>query len=429
MPGLDPIFYVRVSPSGKNPERVDQSARIRSLVYEDEESKADKLKLSVDNYDLSNFDAPIWKTGNHVEVSWGYEGNMSPIRQMKIQKVTGSVVLTVEALDESVLLHKTQRVRSFEYMSRSEVARQIATEYGFDTTTMQIESTEEVLAQITQARMTDATLLRDMAKREGFEFYVDYDGFHFHPRRLEKQPLRQFVYFTDPNRGDILAWNVENDIFGAGKTGGATIKGIDPKTKAPIEVKAYTDADLASARAFLAPEGGAYVAVSVQNGVVTQGIAHSEEQARSAGNPTIPTTEQTQASAKRQAIGMLQKSQLQNVELTMECIGDPQMLAKNVCQVQGIGKTISGNYYVTSVHHKVGAGYKMSVKAKRDGKSSGDTVKGQGFTKEKPKPEPAKKGNENTQSPPADCDPTQMTCDDAPLVQVQQGSVSVYRGR
>jgi phage protein D len=415
----DPIFYVRVSPSGKNPEAVDQSSRIRSFEYEDCESKADKLKLMVDNFDLTNFDAPIWKTGNHVECSWGYEGNMSPVRQMKIQKVTGGLVLSVECLDESIVMNKVQRTRKFEYTTYSEVVRGIAAEYGFSGQYIHVDDMQELLAEVSQARMTDMQFITSIAKRYGWEFYLDFDGFHFHPRRLDKKPIRKFVFYTDPGRGDIITWNIENDIFGGGKAGGVTVKGRDEMKKKNFEVKANNETE--TGRTTLGPTGGMRAAIGA--GKIT--FHETEEQARAAGSPIIPTSEKTEASAKRQAQGLFQKSQLQAVQLSMECVGDPQMLAKSVFEVQGIGKTTSGLYYCTQVNHKVGAGYKMSVKAKRDGKSSADTAKGQDFSKDKPKPEQENKGKPNTQTP-ADCDPTKQTCAPAPLVAKVVGGKIVF---
>jgi phage protein D len=403
MPGLDPIFFVRVSPSGKHPERVDQTSRIRSLEYEDDEAKADRLKLSVDNYDLSNFDAPIWRTGNHLEVSWGYEGNMSPTRQMKIQKVTGSLVLSVEALDESVVMNKVPggdakgRGRTFEKMSHSAVAEQIAGEYGFTGEFVHVEDTKEAMTEITQStRMTDAQLLQSLAKRYGYQFYVDFDGFHFHPRRLDKKPLRKFTYFVDQTRGDIISWNIENDIYG-GKTGAVVVKGIDPLKKGANKgmFTARADNSTETKRTTLAGAGGLRAAVG--KGKIS--YHDTEEQARAAGTAIIPTTEKTEASAKRQAQGIFQKAQLQAVQLTMECVGDPAMLAKNNIEVEGIGKTISGVYHATTVTHKVGAGYRMTVKCKRDGKASDATAQGQDFTKDKPKPEEENTGKPNTQKP------------------------------
>ena len=396
MPGLDPVLYVRVSPTGKNLERVeDQTRRILALAYEDDEKQADKLKLTVDNYDLTQIDAPIWRPGNHVEVAWGYAGNMSPARQMKIQNVKGGTVLSIECLDEQVLMSKVQRVRAFENVRRSDVARQIAEEYGWDSAHARIDDTAEVLEQVTQARMTDAQLLRDMAKREGFEFYVDFDGFHFHKRDLAAAPRRRFTWFTDPGRGDVLSWSVDKDVFTGGKTGSVKVVSKDPMKTGPNRGKSEVtaDADAESGRTTLAPEGGL---VGVKDGVVIS-VHDAEDGARAAGAAVVPSTEKTAASAQRQASGMFAKAQLQAIELTMECIGDPQMLAKTLVEVHGIGKTLSGNYFVTKVEHKLGAGYTMTLKLKRDGKSSGATAGGQAFQKSQPKPEAPTGGSENAQ--------------------------------
>lgn len=419
MPGLDPIFFVRVSPSGKNPEPVDQSNRIKSLEYEDCESKQDKLKLTVDNFDLTNFDAPIWKTGNHVEASWGYEGNMSPLRQMKIQKVTGSLVLNVECIDESVVMNKVVRSRKFEYDSYSNVVKTIAKEYGFDDAHIFIDDTEDIFPEISQARMTDLQFITQIAKRYSFEFYLDFDGFHFHRRKLGQKPIRKFIYYTDPGRGDILTWNIENDIYSGGKTGGVTVKGRDLMKKKDFEVK--VDNSTQTSRDTLGTVGGMRAAVG--KGKIT--FHETEEQARAAGSPIIPTSEKTEKAAKKQAEGLFQKSQLQAVQLTMECVGDPQMLAKSTCEVEGIGKTISGHYYATQVNHKVGAGYKMTVKAKRDGKSSADTAKGQDFTKDKPKTAEDNKGKPNTQGAP-DNDPSKTAGGPAPLTAKVSGGKVIF---
>jgi phage protein D len=418
MSDQDPCFFVRVSPSGKNPERVDQSAKILSLSYEDDESKADKLVLSVDNFDLANFDAPIWKTGNHVEVSWGYPGNMSPTRQMKIQAVKGSIVLSVECLDEQILMQKVQRVRTFERMSRSQVARQIAQEYGYGDALIHVDDTEEILEQVTQARMTDAALLRDMAKREGFEFYVDFDGFHFHARRLGEQPHRRFTYYTDKGRGNLLSWALDNDIFSAGKTGGVTVPVQDPKKKPRKQEVVATNATQ-PARVVLAPTVGLQSFVAVGNGKIT--LQQSETAAKSAGHAILPSTEKTEASAKRKAAGTFAKSQMQAAELTLEVRGDPQMLAKRTIEVLGIGKTLSGLYYVKSCKHTLAGEYKCSIKCKRDGKSAASTSAGQGFTKDQPKPDEQSAGKPNKGKAPEDAG-------DKLRVAVQGGKVIYTQG-
>lgn len=370
MSNADPIFYVTIVVANADGGGThDVSERIMEMSFEDVEAKADKLTLKVDNFDLTNFDAPIWKTGNEVEVSWGYPGNMSPTRVARITSVKGGTTLQVEAMDPSIVMNKIARVRTFEKMKRSDVAAQIADEYAFGEDRRFIDDSVEVLAQVTQARMTDAQLLRDMARREGWEFYVDFDGFHFHPRKLGQQPLRRFAYYAGDDAGDIESWTLENDIY-ARKAGGMTAKGIDPKTKEEFEAKGDHASDNASG---LAPEKVIITGISDRDGSPTGDLV------KETGSEAVSrSNERSLKTAERAVQGAWKKNQMNAAEISMECKGDPQMLAKTVIEVVGIGQTISGNYYVTQVTHKLGSGYKMTVKAKRDGKSAATNTAAQG---------------------------------------------------
>ena len=105
--------------------------RVLSLVYEDTESKADKLTLELDNRDLSLFEREDLLGGALLEVSWGYRGAMAPPRRVVVQKTKGFEVLILEAHAVSVLMHRQERTRRFEHQSASDVALLIAREHGF----------------------------------------------------------------------------------------------------------------------------------------------------------------------------------------------------------------------------------------------------------------------------------------------------------
>lgn len=378
----DPIWYVKAYPlASDGGGSFNITERVLTLSYDDDEAKADKCTLTVDNYDLSQFDAPQWKPGARLEVSWGYTGRMSPPRTVTIQKVKGGVVLNVEALDPSVLMNKKQKVRTFEYMKRSEVAALIAKENGYSADQQHIDDSEEAMVQVTQARMTDAQLLRDMAKREGFEFYVDFDGFHFHKRKLGQKPLRTFTYFTDKT-GDILTWSLENDIYSKGKAGGVSAKHRDPETKENTEAKG--DNKSAADQTGLAPEKVIITGISERDGSIT-----TTWEKESGSTAEQRSTEPTAAATKRAVKGAYAKNQLTAAELTLECRGDPAMIAKVVCTVNGIGLTLSGNYYCTNVSHKLSPGYRMTMKLKRDGRTSPNNAAAY-----------AGEGNDKTKAPP-----------------------------
>lgn len=361
----NPVFTVVIFPSqADGGGQINVSEHVISLAYEDHEAQLDKLTLDVDNFDLTNFDAPVWKAGNKLEVSWGYDGNMSPPRTLRIQKVTGSTQLKVEALDEGCLMNRNHVVKTWERLTRSDVAKAIAEANGYTGERVFIDDTVELQQQVTQARMTDAQLLRDMAKREGFEFYIDFDGFHFHKRKLGQKPLRTFTYYTDPGLGDVLSFNVENDLF-TRKAGAMTAKGIDPKTGKPIVVTADNVSAAAAGQTALAPTKKIIAGLAVNDGHPT-----GDFEKDTGSTTTNRTTEKTADSATRKVLGEFGKNQLCAAILTLEVRGDPSMIAKIVITVNGIGKTLSGNYYVTNVNHKVGAGFLQTIKCRRDGVSA-----------------------------------------------------------
>ncbi len=354
-PRTDPVIFVTVVPEGQTARRVDLSEKVLSLVYEDSEHQADKLVLSVDNWDLANFDDPIWKKGNLLDVSWGYPGDMTPTRQVVIQKVTGFQVLAIEAHSTAVLMNKVARCRTFENLSRSGVVRKIAQENGYGPTRQDIEDTQHVLPIITQARLTDAQLIRRLATQEGFEFYVDVDGLHFHKRRLGQRPCRVLRWFTPPEVGEILAINIDNDV--TAKPGAISVRGRDPIKKSDINERgsnATTQRDsLAPVIEIVDPETG-----------------RTRLERRNISEDLRPTAQPTSAAAKREADGRYRQTQHLTVELSTTVIGDPGLLAKTVVEIQGISQRLSGKYYLREARHKIdGSNYTVDLKCLRDGHS------------------------------------------------------------
>ncbi len=209
-----PLYYVRAVLDGTQSEgvRLDRiNSRILSLKYDDEESKADKVSLTLDNYDIAMYDEPAFKKGLILDVQWGYAGNMAPARRCVVQSMKGGLTVTVEGLAKSILMNKLVRSRSFTNMRRSDVVRQLARDAGYDDASIDIEDTPAVFPEIAQARMTDAVLIKRLADLEGFEFYVDHTGFNWHQRRLEQAPIRTLRYFTDRS-GEIQTFDIDNDI-------------------------------------------------------------------------------------------------------------------------------------------------------------------------------------------------------------------------
>jgi len=83
----------------------------------------------------------------------------------------------------------------------------------------------------------------------------------------------------------------------------------------------------------------------------------------------LPSNVQTQADAEREAKKRYRQRSQGAVKMKLTLRGDPSFTAKTVIQVGGLGKRISGKYYVQSVSHKLSAsgGYTMTAQLITDG--------------------------------------------------------------
>lgn len=354
----EPVLLVSVVPQGSSAVRVDLSNRILGFEYEDCENKADKLKLIVDNYDLSNFDDPVWRKGNLVEVSWGYPDRMAPTRVCQIRKVTGAMTLNVEAHGLEVALNMRARCRVFEHMTRADVALQIAEEWGYRSPeVLHIEDTEVVHETIVQGRLTDAQFMRRLANKEGYEFYIDFDGFHFHQRDVTQRPVR-ILEWGGP---EILAegFSIDNDI--TGKPGAVRARSRDPVARRTIDI--LSDNDTEKTRGVMA-EVVELAGAALEN-VPGFGNIASEE--------IVTTTETSDQGAKRLAAGRFRRAQQVAVKMTIPIEGDPNMLAKSVIELRGLGKRLSQRYYVREVKHVIKSGYQCTLKVVSDGSGGHST--------------------------------------------------------
>ena len=388
-----PQFFVAVR-APNNPQstvRVDAN-RLLSLSFEDTEAKADKLSLAVDNYDLSQLDSPLWQPGNIVEFSFGYPGAMGPAREMKIQTVKGFNPLMIEALGDEVVFNRKPRTdRHWDSVRRSEVVKEIAAEYGYRAERLHVTDTKHMV-DVTQGGMTDLQLIKSMAWREGYEFYLDFDGLHFHPRNLKQRPLREIEYFTD-RTGDILSISFEDSRV-PGSAGKVNVAGRDPMTKQRIAVSAD---DRSTPRTVLAAERARYAPEDVQSdGSLASSVGHSV---------VLPAPGVTEEEARRYADGLFKRLDLRAVEVTIQIVGDPMLLAKSLVSLKGIGARYSGTYYVISAKHDLSAGYTTTAKLRREGHASG-VGEGALQSTTKPTEQPTNKQT----APPAEADvPTTET--------------------
>lgn len=360
-----PLFRVKAFPEGKDSSPIDLSDRVLSFEFEDHETKADKLSLKVNNWDLSQFDDPIWKKGTILEVTWGYPGRLAPIRRAIVQKIKGGRSLTIEAHGMAMFMHKIKRSRVFENMTLAEIARKIAGEYGAiigggasgtngDNIKVDTELDKKVPHRV-QASETDAHFLSRLAKRHGLQFYVDSQGVHFKERNLKQAPVRSYTWFNgDGVEAEFIDFEIENDV--TARAGSITKRGFDPLAKKKIEHKANNEST---------PRAGMMPVIEIIDAPTGALIL----QKRSAEEHVEHSPEPTSAGLKSHAQGEFRQTQHTTVKLSFTCVGDPDVLAKRVVEFNGIGKRLSGRYYTKEVTHSLdgSGGYTIKGKAITDG--------------------------------------------------------------
>lgn len=363
-----PMILVQAQSVGRRgPGPLNLTDRVMSFTYEDNERAADKLEMTIRNWDLDNFDDPVWQQGTILEVQWGYPGKMAPLRTVQIRKVKGFTELSIEAHGLEVNLNKEVKCEVFENMTRSQVVQEIAIRAGFDRSdTLHIQDTEVVLSQIMQARKTDSQFLRRLARKENFEWYIDFDGFHFHERNVLQRPIRVFTWYrqSSTSEGDIISINIDTDV--TAKPGKVKVKGRDSKGRKDVEAEADNDTEEKSGRLT------EHVILDSGNGVTIVKIETTEEQRKATSKTTgqddvRPTTEESDAAAKRIAKGKHRKLQQVAVKLEMEVVGDPLIFAKTIFELREAGKRLSQKYYIKKATHKIQGGYTVAIEAISDG--------------------------------------------------------------
>ena len=348
------------------------AGRVLSFAFEDGDEKADKLTLTIRNDDLALFEQGEDVLGGTVlEVSWGYPGAMAPPRRMIVKSIKGSLVLTVEALDFSIQLHRETRARGWQGLTRTEVVREIAKEYGCEGAFADVQETTESYDTISQVGETDASLLARLARLEGFHFWIDDLGFHWKERPLDVAPTHVLTYQIGGGPGgSILEWSPESDLVR--RVGKTKIVGRDPIEKKDIVEEASATSD--SERTTL---GDVLEVVDPETGAT-----HLET--RNATSATRGSSVSTSARASAEAKARFRRAERETVKLSLRVFGDPTLRAKELVEIRGISTLFSGLYYLKAVKHVIGDGYVCEVSAIRDSKGAlarGVQAKAQGGQK------------------------------------------------
>jgi uncharacterized protein len=299
--------------------------------------------------DLTWIDDDRLKVGRKVTIALGYVGNLGITLLGKITSTSigfaenGVITVKVEgkSLYVDLLMHRNRQ--AFANKSDSEIASQIAGELKLDTN---IDATDVQHATVSSPEDNYAEILRKRAERLYYELKVKEETLCFQKPR----------YLVDLNPALTLVW-------------GQDLLSFSPRIKTTGIV---TRVEVRNSGTALGRDRKPLVAVINAAGVQPRlGKCSGAQMVQEAWQKTEVLADDQQVStpdeAQEVAFARYQSAAIDFVEADGATIGEPRLVSQSVIQLLGLGKRLSGLYYVTSTTHTIDAnGYRTTFHAKRD---------------------------------------------------------------
>ena len=272
----------------------------------------------------------------------------------------GSTYLEIQAMDTSVLMSLEEKIATWPNLSDSDIVQQIVSGYGV---TVNVDSTPTVHQEndttIVQ-RTTDIQFVRDLAQRNGLEFYFETDKDSGEVTAFMRAPQLDGT----PQSDLAIQFGDESNLksFAAHVVGQRPLNvkstQVDVKANSPNSAQAgdtqLTKLGETDANALI---GGPLGALVTPKDTLAQMLL--------LGTPTSDATElQTMAQAVRDEAAWLMTA---NGEINSEAY-QAVLRPHRMVLVKDAGSRYSGKYYVTQVTHELQAdgSYSQKFEARRN---------------------------------------------------------------
>lgn len=357
--------------------------RILGFTIRDPEEGMRELVLKLDNRDLRLFgQGPrgaraienqtfMLMFESTWQVQFGYPSStpqakplLSPPSRFVVKSIRGFRTLEIRLYDESTTIMDTT-ARSGKYMARggritrTHVAAAIAQRHGlsFDPN-HSLFPTKGQFDEFSQAGVTDAKFLSDLADDVGFIWYVVDDGerriFYFRPRQLYGPPNADQVFEIGIDDQIIEDFEVEADLFEVPKT--FLTKQLDPFEGITRKHKASNDGTMRDLLGTATPVDED-VSISRPVSVGPPGATDrstAEVIFTAALEATSPPG--ADADALAEDVDAVFKTIEQNfIKARFSVRGDPRIAPRTTIELRGIGD-YGGRYYVSEVTHEYEGG-------------------------------------------------------------------------
>lgn len=152
---------------------------IQQVVYEDNASGSDLLAITFEDPEFLFINDDVFVVDKKVKFIGGFDNNMRTMFEGYISIIdisfpnTGSPSITLNCMDNTHLMNRVKKSRTWTNKTRGQVASEVFREYGFKTV---IKETGTVISSIAQNKETDIEFLIKLADDEVEPHLVYLEG-------------------------------------------------------------------------------------------------------------------------------------------------------------------------------------------------------------------------------------------------------------
>jgi len=324
---------------------------ILSLSFEDHAEDADAVTFEITNRKNQWIDHALFDRGNAVEVHLGYGAQLPKLFEGVIAVVEphfpadGVPTLSITAYDRSYLMRKKgDRDEAYPDRTPNDLVREIAQRYRFRADEIVTPDETPQRRYYQQESESDWDFLKGIAREIGFELYLELGVLHFRKPRTRPETVPGTFAYRDNLQSFEPSLSAEKPVSKV------IVRGWDEIQKQPFQVE--VDDPFAADRDVLGEQSGSDFldegfgeSVRILDDVVAENEAH----------------------ALAIALAYFRQKEFELITAAGSCVGDPELKAKRLIDIGGVGQRFSGPYYLTRVTHRFDdGGYLCEFEAKRN---------------------------------------------------------------
>lgn len=325
-----PRFDIRIAGSSLS---ANVSNQVMNVTFEGDLDIAAMFTITLRNPDNLLLDSALFDFGTRVEIHIGYGNDLRPMMLGEITSLEpsfpegGVPTLRISGYDLSYRMRNNQRDRTFENVTDSQIATQIAIDAGLIPV---VDASSIFHREKLQRSGSDMALLKELAQANFFEVYVQWDTLYFQQPRPQTEAV-------------MLEWGKNLSSFSPRISSGSlagtqVVRSYNEElAQTVVASAAASDFDLDTLQERLGSS-----ALDLLSSLGRR-LIYDEKVASTADALTVAK------SAMQELLDGL-------YEGSGSCIGIPELQAGQYILIQGVGKRFSGTYRIRKVTHTIDEG-------------------------------------------------------------------------